>query len=210
MKIGIVGSGMIGGTLVRLLAQTAHQVLISNSRSPESLKELASSLGPNSHAGTAEEAAAFGDAVLVAIPLKAYRALPRETLAGKIVIDAMNYYPDRDGHIPELDSNATTSSELLAAHLPHSKIVKAFNTIYFKHLATQGRPGSPEAERRAIFLAGDDPAAKAVVAGIIRDIGFAPIDTGNLHSGGAAQQPNSPMYNRDITAAQAQTLLARA
>jgi predicted dinucleotide-binding enzyme len=210
MKIGILGSGMIGGTLVRLLVETGHEVMIANTRGPATLTDLTSSLGPKAHAGTVEEAAAFGDAVVVAIPLKAYRSLSPEILAGKIVIDAMNYYPDRDGHIPELDSNATTSSELLAAHLPQSKVVKAFNTIYFKQLATQGKPGSSEADRRAIFVAGDDAQAKAAVAQLIREIGFAPVDTGDLHSGGASQQPNTTIYNRDLTAAQAHAFLARA
>src|SRR5439155_16709773 len=126
MAIGIIGSGMIGGTTARLLASIGYEVTIANSRGPESLKGLVSDIGPRARAATVEEAAASGDIVLVAIPLGRYRDLPAEALASKVVVDAMNYYPDRDG---EMDFGYLTSSELLSRHLPGASVVKAFNTM---------------------------------------------------------------------------------
>jgi 8-hydroxy-5-deazaflavin:NADPH oxidoreductase len=209
VKIGIIGSGMIGGTLAGLWNKAGHEVAISNSRGPESLAETAKQAGPGVRAATVEEAARFGDLVLAAVPLKAYRSLPASALAGKIVVDAMNYYPDRDGHIAELDSGAATSSELLARHLPQSRIVKAFNTIYFKHLAANGDTARPISERRAIFIAGDDQAAKETVARLIEEIGFGAVDTGGLREGGTRQQPGTAIYNREISVGAAHEVLGR-
>ena len=133
-------------------------------------------------AGTASEAAAFGDVVAVAIPLKNYRRLPAAELANKIVIDANNYYPQRDGQIPELDDDAVTTSELLRAFLPESRVVKAFNNIYYADLAAQGEPaGTPG--RRALPIAGDDPEAKKAVADLIEEFGFDVVDAGGLAEG---------------------------
>ena len=204
MKIGIIGSGKIGSTTARLFAAAGHDVTIANSRGPESLGELVDELGPNARAGTVEAAARDSEIVLVAVPLRAYSDLPAEAFAGKIVIDANNYYPQRDGQIQELDSGDTTSSELLARHLKGARIVKAFNTMNFQPLGSEGRPGAPRAERLAIYLAGDDDRAKAIVAGLIEEIGFAPVDTGNLHEGGARQQPGAPIYNNPMTAEEAE------
>ena len=115
--------------------------------------------------------------MVVTIPLKNYRQVPAAELAGKTVIDTNNYYPGRDGQFPELDGGSTTSSELLAAHLPGSHVVKAFNTIYFEDLASQGQPaGTPG--RRALPIAGDDPAAKGTVAGLIGQFGFDVVERG--------------------------------
>lgn len=123
-----------------------YDVVLSNSRGPETLKDLVDELGGHASAGTAQDAAAVGDLVVVTVPLKAYRAVPAEPLAGKVVIDTNNYYPQRDGTFPELDSNETTSSELLQRHLPGARVVKVFNNIYFKHLAAlPGRPARPTA-----------------------------------------------------------------
>ena len=133
--IGLIGSGHIGSTVARLAVDAGHDVVLSNSRGPETLADLVAELGPRARAATAAEAAAAGDIVVVTIPLKAYREVPVEPLRGKIVIDTNNYYPQRDGHIAELDDGSTTSSELLQEHLPESHVVKAFNNIYFGHLA---------------------------------------------------------------------------
>jgi predicted dinucleotide-binding enzyme len=205
MNIGIIGSGMIGGATARLFARAGHTVAISNSRGPASLAGLVAEIGPNAHAATVEEAADFGEVVLVAIPYGAYASLPADRLAGKIVIDAMNYYPQRD---QGLDLHGRTSSELVAEHLPGARLVKAFNTLYFKILESEGRPDAPIDARLAVFLAGDDAAAKTVVAGLIAELGFAPIDTGSLREGGARQQPGSPIYNRPLTGAEARRALA--
>ena len=129
--------------------------MISNSRGPETLAALVAELGPKARAATAVEAARAGDIVVVTVPLKNYRAVPVEPLAGKIVIDTNNYYPQRDGHIPELDNESTTTAELLQAHLPTSKVVKAFNHIYAAELTTHGQPAGTT-NRRALVIAGDD------------------------------------------------------
>jgi predicted dinucleotide-binding enzyme len=154
------------------------------------------------------EAAAGGDVVVVTIPLKAYRDVPAAELAGKIVIDTNNYYPTRDGRIPELEDGSTTSSELLAAHLGGAKVVKAFNTILFTHLATQGQPpGTPD--RRALPIAGDDPDAKRVVAQLIDQFGFDVVDAGPLAEG-RRFQPDTPPYNVRLDATGLRSALARA
>jgi len=204
MKIGIIGSGNIGATTARLFAGAGHDVTIANSRGPESLAELVGDLGPNAQAATVEDAARASDVVLIAIPLRAYPDLPAEAFAGKVVIDANNYYPQRDGQIPELDREETTSSELLARHLGGARIVKSFNTMNFRPLGSDGRPDAPRAERLAIYLAGDDEGAKEIVAGLIDEVGFAPVDTGSLHEGGVRQQPGSPIYNNPMPAEEAE------
>src|SRR5271165_593001 len=125
--IGLIGAGHIGSQVARLAVTNGYDVVISNSRGPETLAALVSELGPRARAGTAVDAAQAGDIVVVTVPLKNYRAVPVEPLAGKIVIETNNYYPQRDGHIAELDNESTTTSELLQAHLPTSRVVKGFN-----------------------------------------------------------------------------------
>lgn len=203
MNIGIIGSGHIGGTLARLWARNGHQVAVSNSRGPASLEALVAEIGPNARAVTIDEAAGFGDVVVVAIPFKAYRLLPAERLSRKIVVDAMNYYPQRDG---EIDFGTLNSSEVVARFLSGARLVKAFNTIYWERLLHEGRASGPD--RLAVFVAGDDAEAKAVVSSLIEEIGFDPVDTGSLREGGRLQQPGEPIYNNPINAQQARELLA--
>jgi len=147
--------------------------------------------------------------VLIAIPFGRYQTLPAKAFGGKIVIDTGNYYPNRDGRIPELDGGQTTSSELMSAHLQGARLVKAFNTIYYVHLAEQGDANLPFEDRRAIFIAGDDSQAKEIVAELIGEIGFAAVDTGPLHDGGKRQQPESVIYNRNLTAREARETLGQ-
>ena len=208
MKIGIVGSGSIGANAARLFVRTGHEVALSNSRGGQGLEALVEELGDRSHATTIEDAAKFGEVVLIAIPFDKYRTLPRDAFKGKVVIDAGNYYPERDGKFPELDGDETTSSEMMASHLKEARLVKGFNTIYFKHLASQGDTSLPLEERRAIFIAGDDTKAKEIVARLIEEIGFAAVDTGFLHEGGRSQQPGTAVYNKDVTAKEAAALLS--
>jgi len=205
VKIGIVGAGHIGATAAQLFAQAGHAVAISNSRGPETLSDLVSELGPGVQATTVGDAEAFGEVVLVAIPYGRYPELPAAPLDGKIVVDATNYYAQRDG---EMDSSGLTSSEVLARHLPGARVVKAFNTMYYKTLAEGGLPGAPQDERLALFLAGDDPAARDVVARLIDEIGFTPVDTGSLHEGGRRQEPGSSIYNVPLTGAAAREAVA--
>ena len=207
MKIGIIGSGRIGGTLTKLLAEAGHEVTVANSRGPDSLGGLVAEAGHGARAATVEEAADFGDVVVLAVPLHAYRELPADRLAGKIVVDANNYYPGRDGSIDVLDRDETTSSELLAEHLGAARLVKAFNTLYFETLASAGRPGAPREQRLALFLAGDDEDAKRTVAGLIEEIGFAPVDSGSLPEGGRRQQPGSSVFNNPLHARDAEAAL---
>src|SRR4051812_32308383 len=148
---GFIGSGNIGSTLARLAVAAGHDVVLSNSRGPETLADLVAQLGPRARAGTPYEAAEAGDIVVVTIPLKSYRQVPVEPLRGKVVIDTNNYYPQRDGQIAELDDESTTVSELLQAHLPESQVVKAFNNINYAMLRDLARPaGDPERSVLAI------------------------------------------------------------
>ena len=207
MKIGIIGAGHIGANAAKLFAGAGHDVAISNSRGPETLKELAEELGENVRAVTADEAAGFGDVVFISIPFGKYKDLPAEALTGKLVIDSNNYYPDRDGNYAELDEGTTTSSELLAGYLKGARIVKAFNTIWFEHLKSQGNTDLAPEDRRVIFIAGDDERAKETVAKLIDDIGFAAVDTGLLGEGGRRQQPGSAVYNKDLKPEEAEIIL---
>jgi predicted dinucleotide-binding enzyme len=192
--VGFIGSGKIGGTLARLAVAAGYDVVLSNSRGPETLKGLVDELGPRARAATPAEAAAGGDVVVVSIPLRAYRDVPVEPLAGKVVIDTNNYYPQRDGHFPELDDESTTSGELLQRHLPASKVVKGFNNIYFKHLQSLARPaGAPD--RTALPVAGDDPDAKARVSEFLDAIGYDTVDAGPLAEGWRFQRDTAAYAN---------------
>ncbi|SRR5712692_10161139 len=210
MKIGIIGSGNIGANAARLFVRAGHEVALSNSREGQGLEALVAELGGNAKATTIEEAARFGEVVLVAIPFGTIRILPAQAFDGRVVIDAGNYYPQRDGIFAVLDNDQTTSSELMATHLKGARLVKGFNTIWSEHLATQGDTGRPLEQRRAIFIAGDDSEAKAIVARLIEEIGFAAVDTGFLHEGGRSQQPGTTVYNKELTAGDAGALLSAA
>jgi len=208
MKIGIVGAGSIGANAARLFVRAGHEVVLSNSRGGEGLETLVAELGGKAKASTIKQAANFGEVVLVAVPFGKFKTLPADAFKGKVVIDAGNYYPERDGRFAELDRDETTSSELLSEHLKEARLVKGFNTIYFKHLATQGDASLPLEDRRAIFIAGDDSGAKEIVANLIEEIGFAAIDTGFLHEGGRSQQPGTAVYNKDVSAKEAAALVS--
>jgi predicted dinucleotide-binding enzyme len=206
--IGLIGAGHIGSQIARLAAAHGYNVVISNSRGPETLSDLVKELGPNARAATVVDAARAGDIVVVTIPLKSIRSVPVEPLIGKVVIDTNNYYPERDGHIRELDNESTTTSELLQSHLPQSKVVKAFNHIYAAQLTTDGRPAGTK-NRRALVIAGDDPAAKAVVANLLDQFGFDAVDAGPLKEGwriqrdtpGYGPRRNAEELKRDLAAA---------
>src|SRR3954454_342952 len=125
MKIGIIGAGRMGTTLARHFANAGHDVAISNSRGPDSLRGHRAELGDRVRALTPEDTARFGELVVVAIPFKNYKDVPARDVAGNVVIDVNNYFPDRDGHFEELDNDHTTSSEMLAQHLDGAYVVKA-------------------------------------------------------------------------------------
>jgi len=206
VKIGIVGAGNIGGTMAELLVRAGHEVAPGNSRGPDSLRAQVAALGPQAHAMTPDDAASFGEVVLLALPWRTPEGLPdAERVRGKIVIDATNHYT-LEGGLFELGDS--TSSEEVLKRLPGARLVKAFNTIYWKHLARNGRTDLPLPERRAIFVATDDADAGGVVSRLIEEIGFAPVVTGTLRDGGLRQQPGAPVYDVEITPREAEALLA--
>lgn len=204
MQIGIIGAGMVGRVLAKLAVRAGHQVMLSNSRGPHTLFSIGHATG--AQVGTVDEAVHFGELVVVAIPLAAYQSVPVAPLSGKIVIDTNNYYFERDGHIPALDRYETTTSEMLAAHLPHSRIVKAFNAITMNDLEQNGRVIEAP-DRRALPLAGDDANAKAVVVSLYEAFGFETVDAGPLHEGWRFER-DMPAYCKPLTRAQLCATLA--
>jgi predicted dinucleotide-binding enzyme len=206
--IGLIGAGHIGSQLARLAVRNEYDVVLSNSRGPESLKALVAELGRRARAGTVQQAAEAGDIVVVTIPLKNINDVPVAPLDGKIVVDTNNYYPQRDGNIPELDDERTTTSELLQRHLPKSKVVKAFNHIYAAALTTDGQPaGTPN--RRALAIAGNDADAKRVVTELIDQFGFDVVDVGPLSDSWRIQR-DTPGYGPRRTADELRRDLAAA
>jgi 8-hydroxy-5-deazaflavin:NADPH oxidoreductase len=177
--IGIIGSGHVGSNLAKAAIVHGYDVVLSNSQGPASLTDLIKELGSNAAAGTPAEAAAEGDFAIVAIPITTIDQVPVEPLAGKIVIATINYFPQRNGHIPEIDNGTTTVPGLLQAHLPTSRVVRAFSMINAAEMSGDGHPkGDPR--RRALALAGDDPAAKQLVANLYDEFGFDAVDIGGL------------------------------
>lgn len=206
--LGIIGAGHIGSQLARLAIAHGHDVVIANSRGPETLAGLVDELGPHARAATRDGAAADGDLVVVTTPLSAIPTIPGELLAGKTVIDTNNYYPQRDGQIAELDDESTTVSELLQRQAPEAHVVKAFNHIGAAHLTTEGSPsGTPG--RRALAIAGDDAHAKTRVAALIDEFGFDVVDAGPLAEGWRIQR-DTPGYVVADTAAELEAHLAEA
>ncbi|MGY1673589.1 NADPH-dependent F420 reductase [Geodermatophilus sp. SYSU D00710] len=203
--IGIIGAGHIGTALAQAATDAGYDVVLANSRGPETLTDLVESIGARPsrrgsvRAATAAEAGAAGDLVVVTVPLKAIGDIPVEPLAGKVVLDTNNYYPERDGHVAELDDGSTTSSELLQARLPTSRVVKAFNHVLAAHItARRSAPGTPN--RRAVAIAGDDASARESAASLIDDLGFDVVDLGPLAEGWRVQ-PGTPGYGPDLDAA---------
>jgi len=190
--IGFIGSGRIGGTVARLSVAAGHMVVVSNSRGPDTLKDLVAELGPMARAESVDNTAEEGDFVVVATPLAAIRHLPVRPLVDKAVIDANNYYPQRDGHIADLDSGQICSSQLLQRHLLGASVVKAFNNIYYHHLRNLARPaGDPQ--RSYLPIAGDNPQALAAVGQFVDQIGYGVVDYGPLAESWR-QQPGEPVY----------------
>ncbi|MEV8214692.1 NADPH-dependent F420 reductase [Leifsonia sp. NPDC077715] len=206
--IGLIGSGHIGSQLARLAVARGYDVVLSNSRGPKTLQGLVDELGEHARATTPAEAAAAGDIVVVTTPLAAEATLPVDELAGKIVIDTNNYYPQRDGHIAELDDESTTVAERLQKVLPTSKVVKAFNHIGARELTSQSQPAGSEG-RRALIVAGDDAGARERVAELIDEFGFDPVDIGELAEGWRAQR-DTPAYVKRFDAAGLRDALAAA
>jgi predicted dinucleotide-binding enzyme len=208
MKIGIIGSGKVGSTLARQFTSAGHEVALSNNRGPDSLRDLESELGGKARAATIEDAEQFGDIVIISIPFKGYADFPCDNLADKIVIDATNYYPKRDGHFTEIETDVQSSSEVLAGQLPGAaRLVKAFNAMMWTSLRDKANKDSG-GERIGIPISGDDPQAKEVVAGLIEQIGFEAVDAGSLAEGGRKHQPGTEVYTADLTAGELRSRVA--
>jgi 8-hydroxy-5-deazaflavin:NADPH oxidoreductase len=190
--VGFIGSGHIGSTVARLSVAAGYRVILSNSRGPETLRELAGELGSLAVAATAEQAAGGGDIVVVTIPFHAYQSVPAAPLAAKPVIDTCNYYPQRDGQLAELDSGSVTSSGLIQRHLAAARVVKAFNNIFYQHLLSLSRPPGA-ADRSFLPIAGDDVDAKAEVTTFLDAIGYGAVDVGPLAESWR-QEPGTPVY----------------
>lgn len=206
--IGLIGSGNIGSQLARLAVARGHDVVLSNSRGPGTLVDLVDELGDHARAATPHEAAAAADLAVVTIPLHAIGAVPAEPLAGKVVIDTNNYYPQRDGNVAELDAGELTSSELLQRHLPGSVVVKAFNHITAADLTDHSRlPGTPG--RRALTVAADDADARRAVAELIDELGFDTVELDSLAETWRIQ-PGTPGYGPRRTADELRADLAAA
>ncbi len=206
--IGIIGAGHIGSTLARGLTARGYDVVISNSRGPESLAALVAELGGHAKAGTATDAATAGDVVIVTVPLKAYRDVPVAPLAGKIVLDTNNYYWERDGRIAELDEKQATTSGLLQEHLPESRVAKAFNHITAAQILTDGKPaGHPD--RRALATAGDDADAVGFVTALYDEFGFDTVSVGSLADSWRVER-DQPAYGARQTRGQLEENLSLA
>ncbi|WP_406232856.1 NADPH-dependent F420 reductase [Nocardia sp. NBC_01009] len=190
--LGLIGSGMIGTSIARLAVAADLEVVLSNSRDPETLADLVAELGGRARAATPEAAAHAADLVVAAIPLHAYEKLPAEALAGKTVLDTANYYPERDGHVAELDAGELTSTALLQRHLAGSRVIKAFNNITPHQLFSLARPaGAPD--RSALPIAGDDAEAKARATRLLNILGYDAVDTGTLATSWRSE-PSTPVY----------------
>lgn len=207
MRIGIIGAGFIGQAVAQRFITAGHEVMLSNSRGPQTLKDVLVQI-PGVQVGTIEDAAAFGDVVLVAIPFNHYPTLPAEWLAGKTVLDANNYYPDRDGPIPTLDRFETTTSRLLAEHLPGARVVKVFNAILADDLSRDARPAKAH-DRRALPVAADDAAAKALAIRLLDEVGFDAVDAGNLDESWRFERAK-PAYCIPLNKEALKTALAKA
>lgn len=196
MRIGIVGSGNVGGALTRRLAALGHELSVANSRGPGSLEALVAESG--AEAATVEDAVRDADLVIVAVPLKAVPDLPCEAFAEKVVVDAGNYYPARDGEIVQIEGGLP-SSTWVAQYLGSATVVKALNSIQAGHLESHGRP-SGDPDRIALPIASDDGAAKQRVADLVEQLGFDPVDAGTL-ANSWRQQPDTPVYGTDLDVA---------
>ena len=205
--LGIIGAGKIGTNVATAAINAGYTVIVSNSRGPESLTDLVSELGPGASAATVEEAATRSDMVLVAIPLSQRETVPVGPLRGKLVIDANNYYPQRDGRIEALDTNASTTSELLQAHLLESHVVKAFNNIYAREIPTGGMPAGTE-NRRALPIAGHDAVAKTAVTHFLDSLGYDAVDLGPLSESWRVER-DTPTYGKRTTADELRELTAQ-
>jgi predicted dinucleotide-binding enzyme len=204
MKISIIGAGHIGGNLARLLVKDGHEVALANSRGPASLKSFVDELGGKLHPVYTEEAISYSDVIILSVHWRTIDSLPVFKVPGKIIVDTTNPYKD-DGSFYDLGDDISSSK--VGKHFPGGIVVKAFNTIWFKHLAENGNTRLPLEERRVIPTAGDDKAAKEKIGKLIEDIGFGPLDTGSLKDGSRLQGVKGILYNKELTLKEATSII---
>jgi hypothetical protein len=190
--VGFIGGGRIAAAVARLSVAAGHRVVLSDPHGSEVLEDLTAELGPLASAATSKQAAEAGDIVMVRIPLSTYLSVPIGPLARKVVLDACNYEPQRDGHIEDMDAGRVTSSGLLQQHVSESRVVKVFNNILAKHLRSLARPQGA-ADRSALPITGDDDQAKATVTAFLDSIGYDAVDAGPLAESWR-QAPGTPVY----------------
>jgi predicted dinucleotide-binding enzyme len=205
---GIIGAGNIGSQVARVLIAQGHEVVISNSRGPETLTDLIADLGENARAATSEEAAEAGEVVVVTVPLKNYEQVPVAPLAGKVVIDTNNYYFERDGQIPALDNGLDTVSGMLQRHLPESKVAKGFNHIMAADITTDGKPAGAD-DRRALATSSDFEEAAELVQRLYDEIGFDTVNVGPLSESWRVER-DQPAYVVSQTRSELVANLAKA
>jgi predicted dinucleotide-binding enzyme len=206
--LGIIGAGHIGSQIARKAIENGYDVVISNSRGPETLAELVAELGPRARAATAVEAAEAADVAVVTIPFKAYTEIPVEPLAGKIVIDTNNYYFERDGHYDDIDNGTATVTGKLQEHLPTSKVAKGFNHIQSNDITGDSSPaGTPN--RRALATASDHEDAAAFVTKLYDEFGFDTINIGPLSESWRVER-DRPAYVARQNFAELEANLAKA
>jgi len=197
VRIGVIGAGQAGSTLAGLFVHAGHDVAIANAGHPDELAPIVDELGRHCHPVSDAEAARFGEVIVLAIPFGHYRDLSSTTVAGKTVVDATNYMPDLDGHVASLDDDSTSSSELIQNWLSDAVVVKAFNAMRSEHLRQYGHEDGAN-RRYGLAVAGDSAAAKWRVFDLIEQLGYEPVDAGDLAHGGRKLQPGTPIFTADL------------